>query len=513
MMMTMPRRAVCGSSAFSLALALLLGAAGCHDPADDPDGGRAAGEEQLPGGGSVTIWTERTELVMESPALLVGEPAKLLVHLTALSDFAPLRSGTITLRFELEGGGESVAAVQESPGSPGIYGPVVKFPRPGTWNLRLSIKSAQVQDTIHVSGLRVQPSRDELPEIGAEANDGITFLKEQQWKTPGFRTAFAAAGSLAASIEVPGEIVPAAGRYAEVNAPIAGVVEPEGASMAPVPGQAVEQGQILAILTPALGESGSALAAARAELRGAEHDHARARRLLAVEAVPKRRAEEARIRLDAARETLAGLTGGGALAADGRITLRSPIAGVVARRDLVPGSRVEASAPLFTIVDPSRVWLRAHLPAAEAPRVQADAGATFILEGTERSVETARTVAVGSMVDPGTRTVPVLFEVENSDGAIKVGAHVRVSLRTGEVEEGTVIPDSAVLEEDGRPIAYVQAEGERFERRELALGPRASGRVLVRSGIEVGERVVTGAAYQVRLASLSTAVPAHGHGH
>ena len=36
---------------------------------------------------------------------------------------------------------------------------------------------------------------------------------------------------------------------------------------------------------------------------------------------------------------------------------------------------------------------------------------------------------------------------------------------------------------------------------------------LVLSGIEEGERVVTGAAYQVRLASLSTAVPAHGHEH
>jgi hypothetical protein len=35
----------------------------------------------------------------------------------------------------------------------------------------------------------------------------------------------------------------------------------------------------------------------------------------------------------------------------------------------------------------------------------------------------------------------------------------------------------------------------------------------VRDGIRAGERVVTGAAYQVRLASLSTAVPAHGHEH
>ena len=88
-----------------------------------------------------------------------------------------------------------------------------------------------------------------------------------------------------------------------------------------------------------------------------------------------------------------------------------------------------------------------------------------------------------------------------------------MAVRTGEVEEGVVIPDEAVLEEDGRAIAFVQSEGERFERRELVLGPRERGQVLARSGIAAGERVVTGAAYQVRLASLSTAVPAHGHAH
>ena len=34
-----------------------------------------------------------------------------------------------------------------------------------------------------------------------------------------------------------------------------------------------------------------------------------------------------------------------------------------------------------------------------------------------------------------------------------------------------------------------------------------------RAGLKAGDRVVTGAAYQVRLASLSTSVPAEGHEH
>jgi len=494
-----------GAIAFSLGATLALAIVGCSEP-DGED------REPTAGGGSITVWTDRTELFLEHPELVVGAPAKLLVHLTALSDFSPV-SGQITLRFEPLEGGEGFELAQEAPRSPGIYGPAPVFPRPGPWKLRLNVESPQIQDVIEVAELRVRASDADAPPRDDEPDEGIAFLKEQQWKTPGFQTAFAELGEVASGFDAPGEVVPAAGRYAEVTAPIPGLVEAEGVGDSPAPGEEVGQGEILAVLTPTLGESGSAFAAARAELRAAEQEFERADRLLAVEAIPERRMEEARIRLAAAREALSGLTGGASLSLAGRLPIRSPIAGVVARRELTPGSRVEAGSLLFAVVDPSVLWLRVHVPATQASSLTPASQASFRLEGTERTYDSVRTIAVGSVVEPASRTLPALFEVENPDRSIKVGAHARVFLRTGDAERGVAIPDSALLEEDGRPVAYVQAGGERFERRELTLGPREGGRVLVREGIRAGERLVTGAPYQIRLASLSTNVPAHGHEH
>jgi membrane fusion protein, heavy metal efflux system len=267
---------------------------------------------------------------------------------------------------------------------------------------------------------------------------------------------------------------------------------------------------VLAYLIASLGEGGSAFAQARAELREAQDEYTRARRLVEAEAAPQRRLHEAEIRLQAAREALAGFGGAGS---GGRVAVRSPIGGVVSKRTITPGGRVDAGAPLFTVVDPSVVWLTVNVPAARAGQVSQSAGASFQLEGSATPHEARRVVSVGSVIDPASRTLPVIFEVPNQDGAIKVGATARVQVRTGERVTGVVIPFSAVLDEDGRPIAYVQPEGETFEKRELVLGARDGDRVLVRSGIKEGERVVTGAAYQVRLASLSTSVPAHGHEH
>jgi len=45
------------------------------------------------------------------------------------------------------------------------------------------------------------------------------------------------------------------------------------------------------------------------------------------------------------------------------------------------------------------------------------------------------------------------------------------------------------------------------------LGVRNSGMVQVLEGISPGDRVVTKGAYLIRLSTMSSAVPAHGHVH
>lgn len=488
----------------------MLSLAGCRN--SETAEARAADGAGEPAGGVVTLWTDSTELFMEHPALIVGQPEKFAVHLTDLTDFAPLRSGPITLRFQPRDGGQPLIVRQDAPRAPGIYGPAPEFTKPGVYDLTLVVESPQARDSITVRDLRVYAKAEDAPREEGAAETGISFLKEQQWKTPGFATVFATTGSVTAAFDASGTIEPAAGRFAEVTAPIGGLIDAGGVASSPAPGQSVRRGQVLALLTPSLGEGGSAFADARARLRDAEDEHARAKRLVEAEAAPARRLREAEIRLQAVREALAGVAGG-ALTAGGRMAVTSPIAGVVARRSISPGGRVEAGAPLFTIVDPSVVWLTVNIPAAQASLVSRSVGATFEVEGSTRPYGTRRVISVGSVIDSLSRTLPLIYEVPNADRSVKVGATARVHVRTGQRLSGVVIPASAVLDEDGRPIAYVQVKGETFEKRTLRLGGEEGGRALVLAGIKAGERVASGAAYQVRLASLSTAVPAEGHAH
>jgi multidrug efflux pump subunit AcrA (membrane-fusion protein) len=69
------------------------------------------------------------------------------------------------------------------------------------------------------------------------------------------------------------------------------------------------------------------------------------------------------------------------------------------------------------------------------------------------------------------------------------------------------------MEEEGRYSVFVHSEGESFVKREVTLGAREKDRVEILKGLEEDERVVTVGAYQVRLASMSSQLPAHGHEH
>ena len=75
------------------------------------------------------------------------------------------------------------------------------------------------------------------------------------------------------------------------------------------------------------------------------------------------------------------------------------------------------------------------------------------------------------------------------------------------------VPEAAIVEEAGRPIAYVLLDGETFQKRDLELGLKDQGLVEVRSGLEPGDRVVVKGAYAIRLSEVSGVIPAHGHTH
>ena len=173
---------------------------------------------------------------------------------------------------------------------------------------------------------------------------------------------------------------------------------------------------------------------------------------------------------------------------------------------------VELGSVLFRIVDTDALFVSAVVPESEYSRLRQLSGGE--IEMPDGQIRTAnRLVAVGRLVDEATRTVPVTYEVDNRDHRLAVNQTVFVRLLFTPGKMSPVVPESAIVDDGGRPIVFVQRAGESFARRPVKLGIRNSGMVQVTEGVESGDRVVTKGAYLIRLASMSSQVPAHGHVH
>jgi membrane fusion protein, heavy metal efflux system len=179
------------------------------------------------------------------------------------------------------------------------------------------------------------------------------------------------------------------------------------------------------------------------------------------------------------------------------------------------GEHVPSEKAVLTILDASVVHLEARVPEPDAARFVSGKPALYELASARGKVQPieGRLVHGGLEVDPATRTVSLLYEVRNADGRFKVGAALTLHLETARAEEAVAIPASALVEEDARPVAFVQVSGETFQKRPLKLGIRDGEWVQVLDGVSAGERVVTKEAYAIRLASVSSVIPAHGHSH
>jgi len=138
--------------------------------------------------------------------------------------------------------------------------------------------------------------------------------------------------------------------------------------------------------------------------------------------------------------------------------------------------------------DPSGIGVVAEVFDRDAAMVRVGARAEVSLPSVEASLQ-GRVTHVAPSVSTGTRTVPVRIEIEEIPSILRPGLFGRASIAL--VEEGLVLPSTAVLVRDGqRTVVYLDEGDGRYLRREVAVGPSVDGHVQVLGGLAAGDRVV-----------------------
>lgn len=514
-------------SALLIISLLLLASCHAHPHQGGDERGHARAPEKDRPGLSFTHWTGESELFLELPALVRGQESPCAAHVTKLQPFSALAAGRVTVVLRGPAGEERFES--QGPSVPGIFRPVAKPPSAGARRLVVEIRGEGLSadhDLGDVTVYEDAAARAGIPKE-VEAPGRIPFLKEQQWPIE-FATAVVSERPIRPTLRASGALRPRADGEVTVTAPVAGRVATSGRAF-PRLGERVAVSDLLGLLAPRL-ESADlaslelAVKSGELEVRFAERERQRLEGLRSEGAVPERRAqdavhaaEEARAALAAAQRRLDQFRrverpGG---RGEGAVQLRAPLSGTVTAVYAAPGAFVEASAPLFRVTDLTQLWLEARVPEADVGRLGSPRGASFVAEGFDDAVDlpAEAMVARGHVLDPQSLTLPVVFAVDNASARLPVGAFCRVFLVNGDERRALAVPESSLVDDGGTQVAFVQAEGESFERRVVRLGARDRGFVEVLSGVRAGEHVVARGAWSVKLAASSGTIPAHGHSH
>lgn len=317
------------------------------------------------------------------------------------------------------------------------------------------------------------------------ADGAIMALKPLQ-RIIALRTEVAAAGQASPTISLTGRIIADPQSGGLVQSATGGRIVAAGGL--PLIGQRVRAGQALATIEPTLQAIDEAdiareLADLDQQIALAANRAARVRRLEGL--VPRREIEEAQITLAGLRSRRAGL----GRARSARETLVAPISGIVSAVPVRVGQVVAAETTLFEIIDPSRLFVEANI----FDRRSISYGSRAI--GRAADGTTFQLVFAGAGLADRGSAGQGQFRLVGAPPGLRVGEPVTIEVSAGTPVQGVIVPRASVLTgESGLASVFVKQGPESFIARPVRTAPLDATRVVLLSGVRVGERVVTAGA-------------------
>ena len=461
-----------------------------------------------------TLYTSSAELFVEFAPLVVGDSISFGAHLTRLGGYQPFRDGELTV--SLVSDEKIVSATAGVSEVPGIFRPVLVPTSGGTQRLVFEWKNARSTERFVFDSADVFESEEEaISCILGEVEDplAIRFTKEQAWKTE-FEVMAVRAAPFSEVIYTSGQILPANGDETLVVAPYAGIVSMTGNML--VAGKEVQKGEkLLSLSGKGLldGNISVRYANLRAEYERAKANFERLEPLVAEKIATQREFLDAKAAYEQATADFENLRAN----YDGEHKpINAPQSGFVKNVLVSEGAFVDAGDPLVSIAKNRRLMIRADVSQTHWHCLPDIREANFMTPYNGEFYNTrdlgGRLVSYSRTASNSSWSTPVFFEVNNTRNLIP-GSFIEVYLLAAPRPGVIAIPVSALTEEQGNFFVFVQLAGESFEKREVKTGVSNGTEIEITYGLKPGERIVSKGAYQVKLASLSSALPAHSHDH
>jgi cobalt-zinc-cadmium efflux system membrane fusion protein len=177
----------------------------------------------------------------------------------------------------------------------------------------------------------------------------------------------------------------------------------------------------------------------------------------------------------------------------GQYLLRAPQAGLISERQVSAGSEVrpDATNPLFVITEPEHVWVQVDLPEQHIGKVKVGQSVQVQVDAYPDDEFSGKITVIEGALDPVTRRMQVRGEIANPALKLKPEMYARVSPIADAHDSLPRIPNTAIVTQGLYSYVFVENSPGVLQRRKVVLGLQGHEESYVKSGLQIGERVVT----------------------
>jgi RND family efflux transporter MFP subunit len=149
--------------------------------------------------------------------------------------------------------------------------------------------------------------------------------------------------------------------------------------------------------------------------------------------------------------------------------IRAPFAGIITDIKLSPKERIEPGRELFTLVDISRIKVKAKVLESEVGKVVAGREVELRFSAFPDRAFRGRIEAVSPVIDAEDKTCGVYVAMDNPSEEIKPGMHAEVEFPTEIFAGRLLVPQQAILVRSGRKLVFA-VEGDTAKWRYVEVG-------------------------------------------
>lgn len=193
--------------------------------------------------------------------------------------------------------------------------------------------------------------------------------------------------------------------------------------------------------------------------------------------------------------------------------LRSPLSGMVQKRNLSPGQTLSSNSTPIHVVNNNKMWVMIDAYEQDIAHVKTGQEISLTVKSLPGKVFSGKIDWISSALDKDSRTLKLRAVVNNKNGLLKEGMYGTAGIINNEERKKPIIPVDAVQTIENEKVVFIPGDEEgSFKAIEVVTGNENNGWIEIAGKIKIGEPVVTAGAFDLMSTITSrTRSAAHHH--